>query len=99
MVVLPHSAQSNHAFFGEYKKCQTKKIVPKKKIALELLHQILGHIYTIFLIAIDSANVWKYIEIRIDPDPFCTLCQIYSINKKARSKNPLYPKAHFKWFY
>ena len=44
-------------------------------------------------------NVWKYIELRIDPDPFCISCKIYSINKKARCKNPLKPKAPFKWVF
>ena len=33
----------------------------------------------------------------MDPDPFCTSCQISSINKEGRSKNPLKPKAPFKW--
>ena len=45
----------------------------------------------------DTANVWKDIELRIYPDPFCTSCQISSINKKAISKNTLKPKATFKW--
>ena len=45
----------------------------------------------------DTANVWKDIELRIYPDPFCTSCQIYSTNKKARYKNPLTSKAPFKW--
>ena len=44
----------------------------------------------------DTENVWKDIELRIYTDPFCTSCQISSMNKKARSKNPLKPKAHFK---
>ena len=34
----------------------------------------------------DTYNVWKDIELRIDPDPFFTSCQISSMNKKARSK-------------
>ena len=41
----------------------------------------------------------KDIELRIDPDPFCASCQISSINKKARSKNPLNPKSPFKWVF
>ena len=45
----------------------------------------------------DTANVWKDIELRIDPYHFCTSCQICSMNQKARSKNPLNPKANFKW--
>ena len=31
---------------------------------------------------------FKYIELRIYPDPFCTSCQIYSTNKR------LVPKTH-----
>ena len=38
-VTLPHSAQRKHAFLGEI----TKKLPSRKKIALELLNQILGH--------------------------------------------------------
>ena len=45
----------------------------------------------------DTANVWKDIELRIYPDPFCTSCQITAMNKKARSKDPLKPKTPFKW--
>ena len=47
----------------------------------------------------DTANVWKDIELRIDPDPFCTSCRISSLNKNTRSINPLKPKAPFKWFF
>ena len=47
----------------------------------------------------DTANVWEDIELRIDPDPFFTSCQISPMNKKARSKNPLNPKAPFKWIF
>ena len=73
------------------------KINPKrKKIALELMHQRLGHRSTISLIAGDTANVWEDVELRIDPDPFCTSCKISSMNKKARSKLTLKPKAPFK---
>ena len=64
-----------------------------------MLHQRLGHISTRSLLAEDIANVWEYIELRIDPDPFCTSCQISSMNKKARSKIPLKPKALFKWVF
>ena len=51
------------------------------------------------MIAGDTVNVWKDIEIRIDPDPFCTSCQIFSMNKKSRSKNVPSPKALFKWVF
>ena len=45
----------------------------------------------------DTANIWEDIELKIYPDPFCTLCQIYSMNKKAMSKNTLNTKTPFKW--
>ena len=47
-----------------------KKITPRKKVALELLHHRLGHISTRSLMAVDIANVWKYIQLRIYSDPF-----------------------------
>ena len=55
---------------------KSKKNPARKKIVLELLHQRLGHIYTRSLLAGDTANVWEDVEPRIDPDPFCTPCQI-----------------------
>ena len=73
------------------------KFPARKKTALELLHQRLGHRSTRLLLAGDTANGWEYLELRIDPDPFCTSCQISSMNKKARSKIPLKQKAPFKW--
>ena len=45
----------------------------------------------------DNANIWKDIELRIDPDPFFTSRQISSMNKKARSKNILKLKEPLKW--
>ena len=75
---------------------KTKKLPSRKKIALELLHQILGRRSIRSSLAMDTANVWGDIELMIYPDPFCTLCQIYSMNKKDRSKNTLKPKAPFK---
>ena len=53
-----------------------------KKIALEFLHQRLGHIYARSLLAEDTANVWEDVELRIYPDPFSTSCQIYSMKKR-----------------
>ena len=41
----------------------------------------------------------QYPQLKMDPDPFCTSCQISSMNKKARSKLPLKPKAPFKWVF
>ena len=45
----------------------------------------------------DTANFCKDVELRIYPEHFCASCQIYSMNKKSRSKNPLNPKAPFNW--
>ena len=73
------------------------KLSPRKNIYLESLHQILGHRSTRSLMDGDTANFWKDIEPGMDPDPICTSCQISSMRKKARSKNPLNPKVPFKW--
>ena len=51
------------------------------------------------MLAGDTVNVWENSELRIDTDPFCTSCQISSMNKKARSKIPLNPKSTFKWVF
>ena len=99
-VTFPHSAQRKHAFLGKIKDMSKKNKFPAgKKIALELLHQRLGHRSTRSLLAGDTANVWEDLELRIYPDPFYTSCQISSMNKKARSKIPLKPKAPFKWVF
>ena len=96
-ITLPHIAQRKHAFIVKIKDMSKKNKFPaRKKIALELLHQILGHRSTRSLLAGDTANIWKDVELRIYPDPFCTSCQISSMNKKARYKIPLKPKAPFK---
>ena len=63
------------------------------------MHQRLGHRSTGSLITGDTANVWEDVELRIEPDPFCTSCKISSMNKKARSNIPLKPKAIFKWVF
>ena len=76
-VTLPHSAQWKHALWGEIKQMsKSKKITPRKKVALELIHHILRHISTRSLLAGGTANVQKDIELRIDPKPFYTSCQI-----------------------
>ena len=99
-VTLPHSAQRKHVFIGKImEKSKKNKLPARKKIALELLHQGLGHISTRSLLAGDTSNVWEDIEFRIDTDPFCISCQIVSMNKKARSKITLKPKALFKWVF
>ena len=76
---------------------KSKKISPRKKAALEILHHRLGQKSTISLMSVDTTNVWQDIELSICQDPFFTSCRISSINKKARSKDPLKPKAPSKW--
>ena len=57
-VTLPHSAQRKHTFWGEIKEIsKTNKLPSRKKIALELLHQILGHRSNRSLLDGDTANV------------------------------------------
>ena len=60
---------------------KTNKLPSRKKVALELLRQRLGHKSTISLLSGDTDNVWEDIELRIYPDPFCTSCQISSMKK------------------
>ena len=78
---------------------KTKKLPSRKKIALELLHQRLGHRSTRLLLAGDTDNIWEDIELIKYPEPFCTSFQIYSMNKKDRYKITLKPKAPFKWVF
>ena len=99
-VTLPQSAQRKHAFTEKIKNMSKKNKFPaRNKIALELLHQRLGHRSISSLLAVDTTNAWEDLELRIDPDPFCTSCQISSMKKKAMSKIPLKPKAPFKWVF
>ena len=78
---------------------KSKKLAPGKKVDLGLLYHRLGHRSTRLLMAGDTENVWKDVELMIYPDPFCTSCQISPMNKNARSKNPLKPKAPFTWVF
>ena len=73
-VTLPRSAVRKHAFKGGIME-SSKKNPKRKKIALELMHQILGHRSTRSLIAGDTVNVWEDAELKIYPDPFCTSCK------------------------
>ena len=74
-----------------------KEIAPRKKVALKLLHHILGHRSTRSFMAVFTANVWKYNKLRIYTETFCTSCHISPMKKKARYKYVLNPKAHFEW--
>ena len=60
---------------------KTKKLPARRKIALELLHQRLGHRSTRSFLDEDTANFWEDIEFRTDPDSFFTSCQISSMTK------------------
>ena len=64
-----------------------------------MLHQRLGQRYIRSLLAGYTANVWEDVELKTDPDLFCTSYQISSMNKKARSNIPLKPKEPFKWVF
>ena len=73
-VTLLNSAQRKHVFTGKIKNMSKKNKFPaRKKIALELLHQILRHRSTRSLLSGDTANFWEDIELRIDPDTFLHL--------------------------
>ena len=99
-VTLLHSAHRKHEFLGEIKEIsKTKKLPARKKFSLEFLYQRFGHRSTRSFLVGDTDNFWEDIELRIDPDPFYTSCQISSMNKKARSKIPLKPKSPSKWFF
>ena len=83
-ITLSQSAQSKHQFWGEIKKIsETKKLPSRNKIALELLHQRLGHRSTKSLLAGDTDNVLKDKELRIDPDPFYIIEEIWHDVKKG----------------
>ena len=76
---------------------KSKKLSSRKNVSLELMHHKLGHRSYRSIMAEDTENLSKDIELRIDPDPFCTSCQISSMNKKDKSKNQLEQKLPFKW--
>ena len=80
-------------------KVKEKDNTSNEEIALELLHQRLGHRSTISMLSGYTSNVWEDVELRIDPERFYTLCQIPSINKKTRAKIQLKSKSPFKWFF
>ena len=97
-VTVPHSSYMKHDLLVKIKeKAKSNKVAPRNKVVLVFLHHRLGHRPTTSLMAEYTANVWQDIKIGIDTDPFCISCQISSINKKARSKNPLKPKVPLKW--
>ena len=100
-VTLPHSSQRKRAFLGEIKEMSKKNKLPsRKRIALELLHQILGHRSTRSLLPGDTANVCEYVELRIDPDTLCTSYQISQMKKTMGLKlhsSQRHPSSGFLW--
>ena len=84
---LPHSAQRKHSLLREINQMsKSKKISTRKKVALDLLQYRLGNMSTRSLMAGYTETNWKDIKLRIDPDPFCTSCQIFSMNKRLNPK-------------
>ena len=51
---------------------RSKKISPRKKVDLEVLHHTLGRRSTRSLMAGDTVIFWQNIELWIEPDHFCT---------------------------
>ena len=83
-VILTHSAPQKNEFLVKTKENQkSKKLIPKKRVYLELLHHRLGHRSTMSIMAGDLANIWQDFEFRVEPDPFCTSFQISRIYKKS----------------
>ena len=46
-----------------------------------------------------TTHVWKYIELRVYSDPFCTSYHISKMNKNPISNTPLNPNITFKWVF
>ena len=59
------------------------KLPARKKIALELLHQILGHRSTRSLLAADTANVWDDVDLIKDPGSFLHIMSNFFSEKKG----------------
>ena len=78
---------------------KSNKLAPRKKFTSGLSHHGLGRRSTRSLMAGDTYNSWKDIELRIYLDSFFTSFQISPMNTKGRYQNPLNPKANFEWVY
>ena len=69
-----------------------------------MVHSRVPEVYVHFALMYMTDHIFQVLPIKDlinedgDPDPFCTSCKISSMNKKARYKLPLKPKAPFKWF-
>ena len=66
-----------------------RRATPRTQVSLDLLHSRLGHRSTRALLAADAAEMWKDVEVKLSPDPFCTSCKIATITKRNRSKVPM----------
>ena len=99
-VTLLYSAYIKHTFLVKTKEnSKPHNQIPEKKVYLESLHHILGNRSTISLLAEDTEFFWQYVELGVNPDPFCTSYQISTINKKSISKTSLKPNTYFKWVF
>ena len=79
---LPHSDQRKYAFLVKRnEKSKSQKKIPINKVSLEILQQRLGHRPARTILAGNTANIWQYFDIRVDPDPLFTSCHISTINK------------------
>ena len=58
-----------------------KKIATRKRVPLEFLHHRLGHKSTRSLLAADTNNFWKDIELKIDPDFFYSMSYFFNEQK------------------
>ena len=92
-VTLPQSAQRKHSFLVKMKgKSKSQKKIPKKKFSLELLHQRLVQRSTRSPLAVGNSNSWKEINLRVDPGPLWTSCQISTINKSLNQRHLWSPR-------
>ena len=100
-VTSPHSIQTKHSCLVKTKvNSKSQKQIPKKKVYLELLHQILWHGSTRSLLAGDTENVWQDIDLRVDTDPFCKSFQISTINQilnQIHILNPIHLSSGCSW--
>ena len=78
--------KGKHAFWGKSTKCHRQRNYHPE---IKLLCNSCIKYYVTNPPDHCTANVWKDIELRIYPNPFCTSDRISSMNKKSRSKNPL----------
>ena len=65
VVILPHSAHRGNAFLvlkKKKEKSNSQNQIPKKKVYLGLLHQRLGHIKKMSLLARDNKKIVIYID-------------------------------------